>query len=610
MRKFWAILAYGRAYRTQLILSFVFLVLFNLFGIFSLGMAIPFLQILFEPGQPTQPVDPGPFQLSGTYIKAYGEFWITENILAYGKMQVLYLFSGVLFLLVVIKNFFRLLSSWVLAPVEQGVIEEMRNVIFDHLNRLGLPYYTRMRKGGLMTLVVNDVQIIQEAVIGTLMPLFRDPLSMLFLLLAMLFLSWKLTLFTLLVLPLTGYVISRVNKSLKKRARRGQANLDVLVSYLDEFLSGIRIVRAFAAEQYVRRRYREINGKYSHEMVRFRERESIASPVNEVLTILVVLVIILYGGSLIVQGASEMSGAQFIGFIIFFSQFIAPIKTFTSALNRVQKALVSYDRVKELLDEPVRDAESDTGQQSVRLKHGLSIRKLRFRYEPDSKEVLKGIQLEIKKGEKIALVGPSGGGKSTLADLIARFHDPTEGAILLDGTDYRNLNATALRSSMGIVTQEAILFNDTVYHNIAFGRPDTPLERVIAAAKIANAHDFILQMEQGYDTLIGERGGALSGGQRQRLCIARAILHNPDILILDEATSALDNQSEKIVQQALDRIMEGRTSIIIAHRLSTVRNVDRIVVIEAGVMVEEGTHEALLAKGGVYARLYEMQFQV
>lgn len=608
MRKYLAILAYGRAYRTQMVLAFVFLLLFNVFNIFSLGLAIPFLQILFDEGATVTPVDPGPVEFSGSYLNAYLTYVIQQGIAEYGKMMVLYVFSGMLFGLIVLKSFFRLLSNWMLAPVEQGVVETMRNRIFDKLNRLGLPYYTRMRKGKLMTLVVNDVQIIQEAVIGTLMPVFSDPLNMLMLLLAMVFLSWKLTLFTLLVLPLTGLVISRVNKSLKKRARSGQQNLDTVVSYLDEFVSGIRIVKAFSAEGFVTRRFRQFNRMYGKDMVSFRFREAIASPVNEVLTILVVIIIILYGGSLIVAGTSEMSASQFIGFIVFFSQFIAPIKTFTSALNRIQKAMVSYDRVKELLDEPERDSEQGSGQGQLQLQQGLSLRGVRFRYEVDTKEVLKGIDLDIRKGQRVALVGPSGGGKSTLSDLIARFHDPSEGQILLDGTDYRQLDGQALRRSMGIVTQEAILFNDTIYNNITFGRPDTPMEQVVAAAKAANAHDFIMELPQGYDTPIGERGGALSGGQRQRLCIARAILGNPDLLILDEATSALDNESEKVVQHALDRVMEGRTSIIIAHRLSTIRHADLIVVIEEGVLVEQGTHDELLARGGTYAHLYRLQF--
>jgi subfamily B ATP-binding cassette protein MsbA len=609
MKAYLRILKHGKVFRPRLAGAFLLMVCYNLFNVFSLALTIPFLKILFAAPVNTLPAAPaaGSF-FSGTYLQEWLGWQVHYHIYTYGKMDVLYAFCGVLLGMIALKSFFRYLSLWMMAPIELGVMQILRNDLFRHLSYLPLSFYTRHRRGNLMTLVVNDVQVVQEAVLGTVINLLNDPLTMLFLLGTMLFLSWKLTLFTLIVLPLTGLVISRISKSLKRRARAGQGNLDVLVSYLDEFVGGVRIVKAFAAEQFVRQRYVAINDTFTRTMTGYRRRESMASPINEVLSVGVVIILILYGGSLIVSGDSALGSEEFIGFIVIFSQFIAPIKTMSGAVSRIQKAVVSYERIRTILDTDPGSTEQDAGQPVSAFSQEIRLEGVSYQYSPESKRVLKGIDLTIRKGETVALVGPSGGGKSTLVDLLSRFHDPTEGRILFDGQDYRSLDPHQLRQRMGIVTQEAILFNDTVRHNIAFGRPEVPMAQIEAAARIANAHDFIMGLAQGYDTPVGERGMALSGGQRQRLCIARAILNEPDILILDEATSALDSESEKQVQEALDRVTRDRTSIIIAHRLSTILNADKIVVIVEGDLVEMGTHAELLAQDGMYAKLYHLQF--
>ncbi|MBX3101587.1 MAG: ABC transporter ATP-binding protein [Bacteroidetes bacterium] len=609
MKAYLRILRHGRVFRPRLAAAFLLMLLYNVFNVFSLALTIPFLKILFASDTAAALPHPGDGSFfSSEYTQHWMSWQVQHNIQLYGKMQVLYAFCAVLLGMIILKSIFRYLSLWIMAPIELGVMQILRNDIFRHLSYLPLSFYTRHRRGNLMTLVVNDVQVVQEAVLGTIINLINDPLTMLFLLGTMLFLSWKLTLFTLIVLPLTGLVISRISKSLKRRARSGQGSLDTLVGYLDEFVGGIRIVKAFAAEQFVRNRYQAINHRFTRTMTGFRRREGMASPLNEVLSVGVVIIIILYGGSLIMSGNSPLGSEEFIGFIVIFSQFIAPLKTVSNAVSRIQKAVVSYERIRGILDQDAGRTEQDGGQPVTTFQEEIFLEKVSYQYAPDSKRVLKGIDLTIRKGETVALVGPSGGGKSTLVDLLSRFHDPTEGRILLDGTDYRQLDPHQLRQRMGIVTQEAILFNDTIRNNIAFGRPDIPQAQIEAAARIANAHGFITQLEGGYEAMAGERGMALSGGQRQRLCIARAILHEPDILILDEATSALDSESEKLVQEALDRVTRDRTSIIIAHRLSTILNADKIVVIVEGDMVEVGTHAQLLAQEGMYARLYHLQF--
>lgn len=600
MKTYLRILAYGRPEARRAAAAAAFLLLYNLMGAASLTLLIPFLEILFAARPEPPPAMPFDW-FDVDALKAHGYYWLSQEMERSGKTAVLFGFCLVIFAAIAFKNLFRYLSNVQIAPLEHHLIRRMRDAIFDHLLRLPLGFYTGKPKGHLMNIVSNDVQVVEGAVVGTLMPLISDPITMLIYLTAMLLLSWKLTLFTLVVLPLTGFALSRISRSLKTRARRGQAHLDELSAILDEVVSGMRIVKAYGAEGYERERYRRANGQFARQMIGFRKRSELASPVTEVLSVLIVLFIILYGGSLIVGGDQSLKASEFIGFIALFSQFLAPIKTFSSAMSRIQKAIVSYSRIEELLNEPIRQTEAEGGAVLDGFRDRISIRGLSFRY--GDADVLRDVSLDVERGRMVALVGPSGGGKSTLVDLICRFYDASAGAILIDGRDLRTVDAASLRRLMGIVTQEGILFNDTVRNNIAYGGGTYTQEEIVAAARTANAHDFIMDMELGYDTMIGERGTRLSGGQRQRIAIARAVLRNPPILILDEATSALDNTSEKVVQEALDRLMKDRTSIVIAHRLSTIEHADRIVVLEGGRVAGMGTHAELLAGCEAYQRL-------
>lgn len=577
--------------------AFMFMLLHNIFGIFSLAMVIPFLEILFA--QETA----APIRGDGLKDQLYA--WMDAMIRDHDRWQVLFVFCLVLGSAIFLKNLFRYLSSYNIAPLEQGVIHHMRKALFKHLSRLSMPFFSGEKKGKVINILVTDVQIIQESVIGTIQNVLSDPMSMVMVLVAMVAISWQLMLFTLAVLPLTGYLISRISKSLKRKARRSQEELGGLISVMDEFISGIRVVKAFGTEEYEAGRYDNLNQGYQRQMIALKRRSDMASPMTEVLSILVVISIILYGGSQILGQSGTLRSSEFIAFIALFSQFLAPIKSFSGAISRIQRGIASYQRVEEFLAIPETVQEKPDCIPFSGLQDAIRFEGVTFRYEQE--DVLNQVSLTIPKGKTVALVGPSGGGKSTIADLVPRFYDPNEGKVTVDGTDLRDFSVSELRGAIGVVTQEGILFNDTVMHNIAYGDANPDVERVKEAARIANAHSFIEQMPQGYQTSIGERGTKLSGGQRQRLSIARAIYKNAPILILDEATSALDSESERLVQEAVDRVMEGRTSIVIAHRLSTIRDADIIYVIEKGQISEQGTHQELIEKGGTYKKLWEMQ---
>lgn len=607
MKVYFEILNYGRAYFKYLLRAIFFLVIYNLFSVLSLTLLIPFLEILFSENPVPQPTVDFSFY-SFSQLKEWGFYWLSQNMLIYGKMTILLYFCIFLWLSILLKNTFRYFSSWNIALLEESILQSLRTSLFKHLTHLPLNFYAKRKKGEIIAVVINDVQIVQESIIGTLQTVFSDPLTMIFFLFTMFFISWKLTLFTFLILPITGFTISRIAKSLKKRANKAQFIFDKILSTLEEFLTGIRIVKAFHAEPYENQKYQKFNEDYRNNMISYRRRSDLASPLTEVLSILVVIFMILFGASMILSGNQELKASEFIGFIALFSQFIAPIKTFSSAISRIQKGIVSYQRIKNLLNEEKTVSESDEGIKIQQFHDELKVENLFFKYETKNKYALENINFTLKKGETLALVGPSGGGKSTLVDLICRFYEPTQGNIFIDGIPLNQIHAGSFRKLMGIVTQEGVLFHDTVANNIAYANSTASKEEIIQAAKIANAHDFIMQLPNGYDTLIGERGTMLSGGQRQRIAIARAILRNPQLLILDEATSALDNESEKLVQEALNQLMKDRTSIVIAHRLSTILHANKILVIEEGKIVETGNHEELLKKKGLYAKLYELQF--
>lgn len=604
MRTYLRILAYGRRFYRNAGLAVFFLILHNLFGVVSLGLLIPFLEILFSANESPAPESPLVWYDAAS-LRMHFYAFLSGQMKLYGKTQVLVAFCVILVVCILLKNLFRYLSSWNIVPLEQEVVTQMRRRLFRHLSDMDMAYFTGQRKGGIMNVIISDVQVIQESVIGTVQNVINDPITMLTFLGAMLFISWKLTLFTLIVLPVTGYFISRISKSLKKKARQGQERLGNLLSVLDEFIGGIRIVKSFHAEAYEFTRYNTENTAFARMQIALKRRSDLASPVTEVLSVLVVSTIILYGSIMILGGSHELKASEFIGFIALFSQFITPIKTFSSAISRIQKGIASFNRVEEFLYIQPNITNIKGAKVADGFHQSLELCNVTFSYGDEP--VLRNLSLRIEKGQMIALVGPSGSGKSTLADLLPRFYDPQGGTVLLDGMDIRSLEVYSLRTLMGIVSQEGILFNDTVLRNIAYGDPTPDLEKARAAARIAHADGFISNLSDGYHTLLGERGTRLSGGQRQRISIARAIYKNPPILILDEATSALDSESEKQVQEALDTVMAGRTSLVIAHRLSTIVHADQIIVLEKGVIREQGKHSELLMNNGLYAQLYRLQ---
>jgi ATP-binding cassette, subfamily B, bacterial MsbA len=606
MQVYVRILTYGKGLWRKGIPAILFLILYNVFNALSLAMIIPFLDILFSESSGIQSSPPASELLSLSGLKQYAFQYLDYAIFSFGKSKILLWFCIILVSSIFLKSLFRYLSSWLIVPMEQEIIYEIRERVFAHLTRLSIQFYTKRKKGGLISVVVSDVQVVQESVVGNIQSVIRDPLTMIVFLGTMIFLSWKLTLFTLIVLPLTGWLITALSKSLKRKANKGQEKLDSLISIVDEFVSGVRIVKAFNAEEFEQGKYRKQNREFYDTQVAISRRSDLASPSTEVLSILIVAVIILYGGNLILDKTSELKPSEFLGFIAIFSQFLAPIKTLSHSISKIQKGVASFDRIEKLLQEPITVPEPESGSALTEFTDKIEFKNVWFKYQ--DRDILKNINLTIRKGETVALVGPSGAGKSTLADLLPRFYDPHQGEICIDGIPLTQAKLADVRHLMGIVSQEGILFNDSILRNIAYGSEKISLDAVMEAAKIANAHEFIQGFLEGYYTGIGERGTRLSGGQRQRIAIARAVLKNPAILILDEATSALDTESEKQVQDALDRLMKNRTSLVIAHRLSTILKADRIVVLEAGEIKESGTHEELIQLDGLYRKLYDIQF--
>ncbi|MFK7971475.1 MAG: ABC transporter ATP-binding protein [Bacteroidia bacterium] len=603
MRTYFNILAYGKSHLRHGLAGLASTVLYSLFSVASLFAIAPFLRILFSENLVVPKPASDLVWWSGDSIKAHAYYHLNEAISTYGPQKVLIWFCLGLLVAIVLKGLFRYLGSFFMVKVEQGVIRNIRSAMFTHLTKLDIAFYNKRKKGEILGLAASDVEVIQAAVIGNLQAVLREPVMMIMVLLGMLFLSWKLTLFTLVILPITGLFINFIAKKLKRRAREGQEAMGRLLTVLDEFIGGIRIVKAFRSEGFETARYEDRNKEYFDTQVSLRRQSELASPLTEILSVLVICALILYSGTLILGKEGDLSADQFILFVILFSQFLQPIKVFSNALAKIQKGIAAYNRVEQLLDEEPSVKASTKAIPITGLQSSLQLDEVSFRYEDGESDVLHAVSFEVQKGETYALVGPSGGGKSTLVDLLPRFHDPSAGVVRWDGKDLRDLDLDMLRKHIGYVTQEAILFHDTVAANIAYGKPETPISEVRRAAEIAYAHDFISALPQGYDTIIGERGTLLSGGQRQRIAIARAVLHNPDVLILDEATSNLDNESEKFVQAALDTLMADRTSIVIAHRLSTIQNADQILFLQDGKIIERGTHASLMELGGAYANL-------
>jgi subfamily B ATP-binding cassette protein MsbA len=504
-----------------------------------------------------------------------------------------------------LKNLFTYTAYWYLAPIRNGVVKDIRNALFKKIMKLPLSYFSDEKKGDIISKMTNDVNEIEVSIIRSLEMFFRDPIQIIIYISALIVMSPRLTLFVMILLPIAGIMIGRIGKSLRKTSFKGQKRMGSLLSIIEETLGGLRIIKAFNAEDKVTRRFESTNSFYTRLMIKMWRRRDLATPLSEFLGTVVIMLVLLYGGNLIFNGTSSLSGSGLIGYVVLFYMIINPAKSFSTAYFNIIKGLASADRIDSILSAENLIKNKVDAKPISSFEHSIEYRNVSFKYQDDW--VLKNINLTIEKGKTVALVGQSGSGKSTLVDLLPRFYDLEEGEILLDGINIKEYTLESLRALMGNVNQESILFNDTFYNNIAFSDESTTEEKVISAAKIANAHEFIEATPAGYYSNLGDRGSKLSGGQRQRVSIARAILKNPPIMILDEATSALDTESEKLVQEAIENLMMHRTSLVIAHRLSTVRNADLICVLHEGEIVESGKHEELIVLNGIYTKLYNLQ---
>ncbi len=596
------LLKYIRGYRRNVLLNIICNILMAIFTVVSIPAIIPFLQILFDQAPE---VHQKPLVSDVASLLQYCQYQISQWKLELGKATTLLYICGFILVLFFFKNLFKYLSLFFMAPVRNGIVRDIRRELFDKLLNLPLAYFSEERKGDLMTRMSSDVQEIEWGILNVLEALVREPLIIAGCLLYMLYISPPLTLFVLVLLAFTAIVIGGIGKRLKRQSANVQQRLGHLVSATEEALSGLRIIKGFNAEAYQQARFSRDNESYRHIFTRMLWRKDLSSPLSEFLGIAVVTALLWYGSKQVFD--QTMDAATFFSFLFAFFNVINPSKSFASAFYNVQKGLAAVDRVDHVLLAEAAIAELPDARPIAQLVGQIEYKDVHFSYSDSSQPVLQGINLTIRKGQTIAVVGSSGAGKSTLADLLPRFYDVTKGAILIDGIDIRQYRLKELRRLLGIVSQEAVLFNDTIYNNIVFGKQNVNEAEVIEAAKIAYAHEFILKSPQAYQTNIGDRGSKLSGGQRQRLTIARAILSNPEILIFDEATSALDSAAEQKVQQAMLRLLENRTAMVIAHRLSTIQHADEIVVLQAGRIVERGKHKELFEAGGTYRKLVELQ---
>ncbi|WP_343537496.1 ABC transporter ATP-binding protein [Sphingobacterium thalpophilum] len=573
------------------------------FSTLNLALLAPLLQTLFHTGETTETVTkPQNFMDILDWFNYYASV-ANEQFGAYGALKYVCI---VIVISVFISNMFRYFCQRIMENFRIHTLLKLRRAVFDNVMDLHVGYFTGQRKGDIVSKVASDVQVVQYSVTGTLQVVFKEPLQLVAYIVMLFVISAKLTFFSLLVIPVSAFFIARIVKNLKSQARSAQESYGNMISYLDEALSGIKIIKAFNAVSFIKNRFHNENERYANIGRAMAKRQQLSSPVSELLGVIMVAVILLYGGHLVLSGDQNLNASDFIAYIAIFSQVMRPAKALTDAFSGIHNGLAAGERVLELIDERSAVTDKPNARSVETFAREIAFKQVDFGYTKD-KKVLQGIDLTIEKGKIVALVGPSGGGKSTLVDLIPRFMDVTDGQILFDGIDLRDLDQDSLRNMIGVVNQESILFNDTIYNNIAFANQQASQDEVEAAAKIANAHEFILKTEKGYQTNIGDRGGKLSGGQRQRICIARAVLKNPPIMLLDEATSALDTESEKLVQDSLYKLMDNRTTVVIAHRLSTIQNADKIVVIEAGKIVETGSHSELLQRDGLYRKLIDMQ---
>ena len=598
-------------YRKTSILVIVNNLLFVIFNLLSLVLFIPFLSIIFETEEAAEKAEAivkpvwetreNLFKFFGDYFDFFQYNFVQTN----GKMGALQFVCISVLIAFFLKNVFRYGAVYYQSFLRMAVVRDLRKKLFNRSMHLPLSFYSEAKKGNLLTRLTADLNEVEIAVVSTLELVFREPIAIVVNLAILFYLSPELTLFSLVLLPISALAISRIRKSLKRTSQKGQEQMSELVSTIEESLGGIRVIKAFTAEKIALDRFSNKNVHHQRLITRTFRKKDLSSPLNEFFGAIVLIAIVWFGGKLVLEDNGGMNGEQFIAFIVIFSQFLRPISSIASALTYLKKAEVSLDRVNEIinLEDTIKDPINPV--QKIDLEQKITLNNVSFAYNEDL--VLKDISFELLKGKSVALVGESGSGKSTISDLIPRFHDVTSGEILIDGINVKTMLKKDLRNLISVVTQESILFNDSIKNNICFGKPDATDEEIIRAAKVANAHEFIIALENGYDTNIGDRGNKLSGGQKQRISIARAVLSNAPIMILDEATSALDTESEKLVQDALDKLMQNRTSLVIAHRLSTIRGADLIIVLKQGEIVERGTHQELIAANGYYKSLCDIQ---
>jgi subfamily B ATP-binding cassette protein MsbA len=615
VKTYFRILSYVKPYWKHLVVSIFCTILYAILNGVSVYLTIPLLDTLFQQSKKmlvqhttTNPVSS---VLPDWAIRIGNEISqkFNELILSGDKIDALIKICILVFVAFLFKNIFGYLQAYFLATVEQGTMKDMRDAAYKHLHKLPMSFFKKERVGNLISRITNDVNIIQASISAAFLNMIREPLSIIVFLAIAISISWKLTLLALVILPVSMFIITWIGLKLRKQSYLIQAKMADITSILQETISGVKIVKAFSMEKYENKKFMDETRYFFRMMLRIVRIRNSSSPITEVLSTAVGVIIIYFGGVLVLKDQS-LTASEFMGFLFAIFQLMPPIKELSSVNNRIQESSAAGDRVFEIMDTNPNIVDVKDAVDINKFEDSLILDHVSFHYEDSPDLVLNDVNFSVKRGEIVALVGPSGGGKSTLVDLIPRFYDPTDGKILIDNVNIKNAKIESLRKLMGIVTQETFLFNESIKNNIAYGLGEYPFERIEEAARTANAHNFIMEMPNGYDTVIGERGVKLSGGQRQRISIARALLKNPEIMIFDEATSSLDNESELLVQEAIERLMVNRTTIVIAHRLSTIRNATRIVVLDRGEVIQTGKHDELIKDGkGLYKKLYEMQFR-
>ena len=604
MHFFLKILKYIKPYSSYVLFNITSNILSVLFSLFSLTMVIPFLGILF--GTQEKVYQPGPLTFNANSVKEHFYSLITKTVESNGKIEALMFVCVLVLIMFFLKNLFRYLALFFLTPIRNGIIHDMRMDLQKKIMSLPLSFIGSKRRGDLTARMTTDLVEIEWSIMGALEMIFKDPITILIFLSTLIFISPSLTVFVIILFPIAGILIGYIGKSLKSSSKKGQDKLAFIMSIIDENIFGLRIIKTFNAEDFINSKFEKTSEEYKKIMTSILRKKDLSSPMSELLSTIVMVIVMWFGGQLVLSENSSLSPQEFIGYILIFSQIIPPVKSLTTSYYYIQKGSAAAERVYEILNTDNKIKNSNNAKQISKIEKNIAFNIKSFKYE--NINVLKEIKFEIRKGQRIALVGQSGGGKSTIADLLARFYDLDYGSITIDGVNIKEIEIKKLRGLMSIVSQDSILFNDSIYNNIKLGNLKASKEEIINAAKAANAHEFILKCEEGYKTNIGNSGDKLSGGQKQRISIARAILKNSEVLILDEATSSLDSESEELVKNALVNLMRSRTSLVIAHRLSTIENADKIIVLNNGEITEQGSHSELIKKDGHYKKLYDLQY--